>query len=157
MEDIRIQYACGKTGKVVAARILPNTDLLEGIEKICEENGIKYALVNCFGSFSQAGYMYLIPKEDAKIGAGYGEVFKKEGPVEFLSGTGVICQKDGKCDIHFHGTMCDKKGTVFGGHLVKGQNPCLTTVDIVIIEVEGIEMLRQYDDETDLTQFNPVK
>ena len=32
-------------------------------------------------------------------------------------------------DIHFHGTMCDENGNVFGGHMVKGYNPTLTTVD----------------------------
>ena len=46
---------------------------------------------------------------------------------------------------------------MFGGHLVKGHNPTLTTVDLVVIEVSGVEMLRQYDEETDLTQFYPTK
>lgn len=153
----RVQYAAGKTGKSVAARILPGTDLLTGIEKVCDENGIKHASVSCFGSFQRAGYMYLIPKKEAKVGAGYGSVLKKEGPVEFLNGTGVVCQKDGKCDIHFHAALCDGEGNVFGGHLVKGENPVLTTVDLIVIEIEGVEMLRQYDEETDLIQFYPVK
>ena len=157
MAEIRFQDACGAAGKVVAARLLPGTDLLEGIEAVFAKNDIKYALVNCFGSFSAAGYMYLVPKETAKVGAGYGDVLKQGGPVEFLSGVGVVCQNAGACDIHFHGTMCDKEGTVFGGHLVKGHNPTLTTVDLVVIEVSGVEMLRQYDEETDLTQFYPTK
>ncbi|MGI6084936.1 MAG: PPC domain-containing DNA-binding protein [Acetivibrionales bacterium] len=157
MSSVRFHDVCGKCGKVVAARLLPNSDLLTGIEEVCKKNGIDYALVNCFGSFSAAGYMYLVPNEKAKVGAGYGDVVKSDGPVEFLSGVGVVCKKDGACDIHFHGTMCNKNGTVFGGHLVKGQNPTLTTVDLVIIEVEGVEMLRQYDEETDLTQFYPKK
>jgi len=157
MSEIRFQDACGKSGRVVAARLLPGTDLLAGIEAVCKKNGIDYALVNCFGSFSSAGYMYLVPKAEAKVGAGYGDVLKVGGPVEFLSGVGVVCKKDGDCDIHFHGTMCDRDGTVFGGHIVKGENPTLTTVDLVIMEVEGVEMLRQYDEETDLTQFYPQK
>lgn len=157
MSNVRFQDACGTAGRVVAVRLLPGTDLLTGIEEACKKNGIEYALVNCFGSFSCAGYMYLVPKEAAKVGAGYGDVLKKEGPIEFLSGVGVVCKKEGACDIHFHGTMCDKNGAVFGGHLVKGENPALTTVDLVIIEVAGVEMLRQYDEETDLTQFYPQK
>lgn len=28
--------------------------------------------------------MNLVPKEDAKVGAGYGDVLQKDGPVEFL-------------------------------------------------------------------------
>lgn len=156
MSNLRIQTACGKTSKVVAGRILPGTDLLFGIEEMCLRHGISYALVNCFGSFAGAGYMYLVPKPEAKIGAGYGEVLSCDGPVEFLNGTGVVCQNNGKCEIHFHGTMCNKDGTVFGGHLVRGQNPSLTTVDVVLIEITGISMLRKYDEETDLTQFYPI-
>lgn len=154
---IRINDACGNVGKCVAVRLLPNTDLIEGIEAACEKNEIKYAYVSCFGSFSNAGYMYLVPKPEAKVKAGYGSVIKKDGPIEFLNGTGVVCQNNGKFDTHFHATMCDKAGTVFGGHIVKGTTSTLTTVDLVIFEVNGVEMLRQYDEETDLTQFVPKK
>ena len=154
---IRINDACGNVGKCVAVRLLPNTDLIEGIEAACEKNEIKHAYVSCFGSFSNAGYMYLVPKPEAKVGAGYGSVIKKDGPIEFLNGTGVVCQNNGKYDTHFHATMCDKDGTVFGGHIVKGTTSTLTTVDLVIFEVNGVEMLRQYDEETDLTQFVPKK
>lgn len=152
----RVTSACGTTGKAVAARILPGTDLIEGIEAACSEHGIKHAYVSCFGSFQKAGYMYLVPKPEAKVGAGYGDVLTKEGPVEFLNGTGVVCQNDGAYDTHFHATMCDKEGTVFGGHIVKGTTPALTTVDLIILEVVGVQMLRAYDEETDLTQFVPM-
>lgn len=151
MSEVRVNYACGTAGKMVAARILPGTDLLTGLEEICNKNGVKYGAVNCFGSFSAAGFMYLVPM-DAKVGAGYGDVIKKEGPIEFLSGTGIITQNSGKTELHFHGTMCDKTGVVFGGHIVKGQCPVLTTVDVMIQEANGVEMVRAYDEETDLTQ-----
>ncbi len=152
MTEVRVSYASGTPGKLIVARILPGTDLLTGLEEICIRNDVKHGAVNCFGSFSAAGYMYLVPM-DAKVGAGYGEVIRQEGPIEFLSGTGIITQTDkGITELHFHGTMCDKEGTVFGGHIVKGQCPVLTTVDVVIQEAQGVEMIRKYDEETDLTQ-----
>lgn len=154
---IRFNDACGKTGKAVAARLLPNTDLIEGIQAVCEKNEIKYAYVSCFGSFAKCGYMYLVPKADAKIGAGYGAVLECDGPIEFLNGTGVVCQNADKYDIHFHAVMCDQTGKVFGGHIVKGRTPTLTTVDLIIIEIEDVEMLRGSDEETALTQFFPKK
>lgn len=157
MSKTRVQYAVGKVGKSVATRILPGTDLLTGIETVCRETGIKNASVECFGSFEKAGYLYLVPKPSAKIGSGYGDIVRAEGPVEFLNGTGVVCQNDGACDIHFHATMCDKTGKVFGGHLVKGENPVLTTVDMIINEILDVQMIRKYDEETDLTQFSPEK
>ena len=154
---IRFQDACGKTGKTVAVRLLPDTDLVEGIEAACEKNGIKYAYVTCFGSFRETGYMYLVSKPEAKVGAGYGDVLKCGGPIEFLNGTGVVCQNDEKYDTHFHATMCDASGKVFGGHIVKGTTPALTTVDLVIFEIEDVKMLRVSDEETALTQFFPTK
>lgn len=154
---IRFHDACGTTGKTVAVRLLPATDLLEGIEAACEQNHIKHAYVTCFGSFQTCGYMYLVPKADAKVGAGYGDVLHKEGPIEFLNGTGVVCQNNGSYDTHFHATMCDASGSVFGGHIVKGTTPALTTVDLIIFEIQDIEMLRVSDEETALTQFYPKK
>ncbi|MEG0408700.1 MAG: DNA-binding protein [Bacilli bacterium] len=154
---IRFVDACGKTGKIIVARLLPNTDLIEGIEEVCKKNNVKYAYVSCFGSFLKTGYMYLVPNKDAKVGAGYGEVIVVDGPVEFLNGTGVVCQNNENYDIHFHATMCDKTGSVFGGHIVKGYTPTLTTVDLIILEVEDVEMLRTFDEETGLTQFLPTK
>lgn len=152
---IRFHDACGKIGKTVAARLLPDTDLIEGIEAVCEKNNIKYAYVSCFGSFKKCGYMYLVPKENSKVGAGYGDVIKQDGPIEFLNGTGVVCQNDNVYDTHFHATMCDKLGNFIGGHIVKGYTPVLTTVDLIIVEIENIEMLRVTDEETALTQFFP--
>jgi predicted DNA-binding protein with PD1-like motif len=155
MSEIRFKDACGEAGKVLAVRLLPGTDLIEGIEAACKKNGIKYAYVSCLGSFRHVGYKYMVPMENAKVGSGYGEVFEKNSPIEFLNGTGVVCQNHGNYDTHFHATMCDEKGTVFGGHIVKGMTPALTTVDTTIIEIKGVKMLRDYDEETDLTQFIP--
>lgn len=155
-QEVRVQYAVGKAGKTVAARLLPGTDLLTGIEEICHDNDITYASIStCFGSFQKAVYLFLVPQSQSKVGAGYGDVNRVAGPVEFLNGVGVVCQRDGNYDTHFHATMCDKEGKVFGGHMLKGENPVLTTVDVVINEVEGVNMFRKYDEETDLIQFDP--
>ena len=152
---IRLIDACGNIGKTLAVRLLPGTDLIEGMEDACKKHNIKHAYVSCFGSFSKVGYMYLVPKKEVKMKAGYGEVIEKEGPIEFLNGTGVVCQKEGCYDTHFHATMCDQTGTVFGGHIVKGTTTALTTVDLIIIELEKVEMLRTFDEETELVQFLP--
>lgn len=157
MNDLRFQYANGMIGKCIPARLLPGSDLLSGIEEICKQNDIKNGYVSCIGSLQKAGYMYLVPNEDVKMKAGYGDVIFKEGPIEFLNGTGFICQRDGMYDIHFHATLCDSKGTVFGGHMVKNENLALTTLDIIIYGINGVDMLRVSDKETQLIQFYPVK
>jgi uncharacterized protein len=156
-EKIRAHYAVGNTGKTVAARLLPGTDLLTGIEEICKKTGIKYASVtNCFGSFQKAGYFYLVPKPESPVGAGYGDLAVLEGPIEFLNGTGVVCQRDDTYEIHLHGTFCDQVGKVFGGHMVKGENPVIT-VDLLLTEILDMELYRKFDKETGGNQFYPVK
>ena|SRR5699024_10270623 len=154
--EIRIKHATGKVTKTIVGRLLPGTDLITGIEEICKENGIKYGSIEtCFGSFYRSGYLYLEPIEGAKLGVGYTDINHVEGPVEFLGATGLICQREGDYEVHIHGTMCDKTGKVFGGHLVKGENPALGTVDLVINEIEGVEILRTYDEYSDSYQTEP--
>jgi uncharacterized protein len=155
-EKIRAHYAVGNTGKTIAARLLPGTDLLMGIEQLCKENAIKYAsVVNCFGSFQRAGYFYLIPKPEAKIGVAYGELMVLDGPIEFLNGTGVVCQREEQYEVHLHGTFCDQEGRVYGGHMVKGENPVIT-VDLVLTEILEMDLHRRFDEETGANQFYPV-
>lgn len=157
MSVVKVNYAVGQFGKTVGARLVYGTDLLQGIEQLCEENNIKYAtIISCFGSFQRSGFVYLVPNESSIIGVGYNELVVKEGPIEFLQGTGVVCQREGKYETHFHGTMCDAQGHIFGGHFMKGENPVIT-VDLVIAEVTGMEFHRKFDEETGANQFYPVE
>ncbi len=157
MSAVRVNYATGQFGKTVAARLVYGTDLLEGIEQLCAENNIEYAtIISCFGSFQRSGFVYLVPNEASVIGVGYNDLVRKDGPIEFLQGTGVVCKREGVYETHFHGTMCDQKGNVFGGHFIKGENPVIT-VDLVIAEVAGMEFHRQFDPETGGNQFYPVE
>ena len=157
MGEVRFKAAQGRIGRVIAARLLPGTDLIEGIEKVCEKYGVKYGLIGCsIGSLRKAAFMYLVPMPETKVGAGYTPPFELPGPIEFLGGMGVICESEkGEKMIHFHGVVSDRLDRVYGGHFVKGKNPILVTMDLMIIEVEGIKMLRKYDEETDLINFAP--
>ncbi|WP_144513140.1 PPC domain-containing DNA-binding protein [Bacillus sp. FJAT-22090] len=157
MSAVRVNYATGKLGKTIGARLLYGTDLLEGIEQICEENNMEYAtIISCFGSFQRSGFVYLVPNDKSIIGVGYNDIIVKEGPIEFLQGTGVICKREGEYETHFHGTMCDQKGNIFGGHFIKGENPVIT-VDLVLAEVTGMEFHRKFDGETGANQFYPIE
>lgn len=156
--EIRVSSAAGRAGRVIAARILPGGDFLEGIEKICRDNGVRYAtVVCCIGSLQKATFCILAPMDERKIGFGYGEPFVVEGPVEILSAQGLVCEgEDGGVDIHLHAVLCDKKGSVIGGHVVPGGNPTLATIDLVLTEVVDARLMRRYDPETELTMFTPL-
>ena len=61
----RYKAAQGRLGKVVAARLLPGTELIQGIERICEDNEVKYAVVGCaIGSLSKSTFLIAMPKKD---------------------------------------------------------------------------------------------
>ena len=152
--EVKVKSVAGIAGKQVAGRIMPGTDLITGIEKICAEHGITAGWVNCIGSLQKAGYLVLVPKK-SKLGAAYGDMFTVAGPVELMNGMGIICPQDGVVGIHYHATMCDKEGAVFGGHLVKGENPALATVELVINEIIDTQMERKYDEEAEGNHFSP--
>ena len=73
-----------------------------------------------------------------------------------LQRNGQSCMYSSLPEQYFNNiALGDSSGQVFGGHIVKGYTPTLTTVDLIIFEIKNIEMLRVYDEETDLTQFLP--
>ncbi|MBQ4157741.1 MAG: DUF296 domain-containing protein, partial [Clostridia bacterium] len=49
--------------------------------------------------------------------------------------------------IHIHISVSDKTGRVFGGHLKEG-TIIDTTCEVVILPLEGISFLKEYDAET---------
>lgn len=159
MEKImRVQSVEGSSGRTLVARLLPGTDMLEGIEEVCRRHHVKYAAVACaVGCFKQATFVYPIPQAGAQIGIVYSDPVVLEGPIEFLGGQGIICQSDdGKYLIHFHGSASDKDMRIWGGHLVTG-NVVLATLDLVINEICGVNMVRRFDEETGFVQFSPEK
>jgi hypothetical protein len=155
--EIRYKSAPGQLGRVIAARLLPGTDIIEGIEKICADYGIDYAFVACsIGSLQKSTFMFAVPKPEAKIKIAYGEPFEIPGPIEFLGGQGVVCKNaKGETQTHFHGAISDKLQRIYGGHLLKGGNPSLATIDLIINEVKGMKLLRKYDEETGFVNLFP--
>ncbi len=66
---------------IVGGRILPNVDLIEGIEVLCKENEIKSGvIISLIGSLSCGKIVYPISDENSKIGIKYSEETNIEGP-----------------------------------------------------------------------------
>ncbi|HBT72909.1 MAG TPA: DUF296 domain-containing protein [Lysinibacillus sp.] len=155
--SVRVNYGIGSFGKVVSARLLMGTDIIEGMEALCEENHIESAtIVSCIGSLQKSSFVYLVPDETSQINVSFSDVIKKEGPLELIQGSGVVCKRDGGYETHFHGSMSDQWGVVSGGHLMKRGNPVITA-DIVLAEVQGIQHFRKFDEETGHVQFYPLE
>jgi predicted DNA-binding protein with PD1-like motif len=148
-------YSEGNLSKAAMIRVIPGSDVIEGIEDACRKLGIKAgAIISCIGSLQRASVMIAVPLNN-KVGAGYSEPITLEGPLELLSGQGTIGQeKEGEIiAVHLHGVVSDKEGHLHGGHMVKGHNPVLITCEIMIAEIEGIKILRGCDPKTDMQVF----
>jgi len=117
-----------KNGRTIIGRILPGTDLIGGIEKICQDNHLAYGtIVAAIGSLSRGEFVYALPDKSAKM--------------------------EGDLSIHLHGLMSDSDMKVYGCHFLENANPVLVTVEILIHEHEGVRMVREQDIETGFPLF----
>jgi len=160
IDQIIAKWAKGKIGQMVSARILPGGDLIHGIEKICIENGIESGTLSVIGSLEKATFMIPVKKDETKMGVGYSEPITITGPLEILTGKGFI-SKDQESEnglfIHIHGIIGDDKGRLYGGHFLKGENPVLLTLDVVILEFRGISLSRDYDPDIEMKVITPAQ
>jgi predicted DNA-binding protein with PD1-like motif len=78
----------------------------------------------------------------------------KAEPMELLTLTGNISQRDGEVHVHAHAVVSSglEEGTVYGGHLLEG---CLvfSTVEIAICTVQGMTMVREMDPQTRVAEL----
>ncbi len=157
MADPGAFHASGRFAKAVPVRLRPGTDVMEGLKRVCEQQGIKHgAILMGIGSLRQLSYQVLTPKPETKLGAGYTDPVVVQGPVEILSLQGVIFQSEaGETLLHVHGTFSDQHGTVYAGHVVTGANPILATLDGMIAEVADVKLTRRMDPDVGMGLFTP--
>ena len=116
----------GAMGRVAYARIAPNEDLVQGVEKLCLAEGFRNAFVRgALGSLV-----------DACLGTLDGRVRRVAGPaVEIVSLAGEVRSKaDGSLRASLSGVVADPEGNVFGGPFVAGANPVCTTFEVTLEE-----------------------
>jgi hypothetical protein len=164
-----VVMAVGRSGGILIGRVLPGHDFIQGIEDAFREAGFKSGnLISCVGSLRQASFIYIKPKPGGLMGAGYDAPTILEGPLELLTIQGpIVRDEDGEIFYHFHGTVMDKDGKVWGGHFFRegtvmpdgqklpGGNPVLATIDFTIIGHEGARIARKLDPQLGMKVFTP--
>lgn len=155
MNDI-MESAEGKLGRVIAVRLLPGTDVLLGLEEACKKHNINNGVIlSAIGSLNGVRFCSVDKLPGSKAGYGYSEILALEGPIELAGATGIICHdKENKTNLHVHICLCDPKGKAYGGHLAEGTKVLLTT-DVVIAEIDGIIMGREFNNELGVPLFAP--
>jgi len=147
----------GRPGRVVVARVKPGSDLLRSLQKIAVEEGItSWVIVSGVGLLKQARLRNCksLP-EEYPITDTNRTFLSFEKPLEILSISGNITLAEGKPLVHAHLTLSSvEEGeiTVIGGHLIKG---CVVFgfSEFAILELEGIEMVKRFDEETRTLQL----
>jgi len=137
-----MKHAESRIGKAVFARLLRGEDLLEAVTQVATKSKI------------HAGFFFLIGTlESAKLGFyqdGKYLPIEMQQDLEIVSCLGNISIKEGKAFPHAHLAVSDEAGRVFGGHAMPG---CIigATVELVMVEAQGLKMTRQLDKTTNLS------
>jgi predicted DNA-binding protein with PD1-like motif len=116
----------GSMGRVAYARIAPNEDLVQGVEKVCLAEGFRNAFVRgALGSLV-----------DSCLGTIDGKYLQIKGPaVEIVSLAGEVRSDDnGSLRAALTGVVADPEGNVYGGPFVPGLNPICMTFEVTLEE-----------------------
>ena len=138
-------------------RLLPGTDLVKGITKVCTDHDITAGIVtSVMGTLQRATLYTAAPRPDLKGGIGYSEPMLIPGPLEFITGQGLLSVlEDGELFLHLHGLIIYQEMRIYGGHFGPGGNPVLSTIDVAITEALGVRVPRVFDPETELVLNAP--
>ena len=140
-------------GRTIVGRLLPGTDLIEGLEAACDHHGVRFAVVlACYGSLASAEFKTL---QRSTAGERPSLAMRRiADQVEFMGGQGLVCERpDGSRETHLHGSIADASGQVLGGHFVPGSNPVFNNMDFALQEVQGVRLVRTHDPETDTIEM----
>ncbi len=132
-------------GRTFISKLNYNADLLEELNRICQDENIKAGTISVIGAVSslKLGFYDQITKEYIYTTYAYDE------PMEIVSCSGNISLKDGKPFCHVHLTAADRKGRCIGGHLVNGT--AIFAAEVVIQELLGEDLIRKNDEQTGLS------
>jgi predicted DNA-binding protein with PD1-like motif len=139
-----MEYAVGKTGRIIAARLFEGEDLYESIESIAKKENVKSAAVLITGGFRKADVVVGPRAEKPKI---VGNFKSFTGPGEVLGVGTIYCDDEGP-KLHIHTTIGKGDETIVG--CPRGGASAFLILEVTIIEIKGIKAGRKPDKNTGL-------
>lgn len=126
-----------KAGEIVVARVEHGEDLLEALQKLCQDCDIQNGVIlSGFGTLEYASFFGVQSTEYPP--PDFYRWRKKEG-YEITNFTGVIANYQ----VHSHLTISTEDKAV-GGHMEKGCK-VLTLAEVVIMKLDNIKLIRIVD------------
>jgi predicted DNA-binding protein with PD1-like motif len=143
-----MQYAVGKTGRIIAARLFEGEGLYDSIESIAKKENIQSAAVFITGGFRKADVVVGPKEERPKI---VGNLKQFAGPGETLGVGTLYCDDEGP-KLHIHAAIGKGNETIVG--CPRGGAKTFLILEVTIIEIVGINAARRFDEETGVKLLN---
>ena len=140
-----MEYAIGKTGRIIVARLFEGEDLYKSIHKIAVTEKIRSAAVLITGGFREANVVVGPKQEEPQVVA---EFKNFVGPGEVLGVGTIYCDNEGP-KLHIH-TAIGKADEIMVGCPRDGTKTFLI-LEVTIIEIIGLNAERRFDEKTGLS------
>ena len=149
-----IATGCGS--ELIAARLKPGVDVIEGLLDLCRQQRITAGTIDVLVGGVDAAKL-IVPVADAHSPSGVApKEIVVEHPTAFTGGQGMVCtDEQGQIEIHLHVSLVDEH-RLYGGDLVKGSAKVTTTADAIIWKVAGAVFLRKFDPQANAVVFHPA-
>ena len=134
-----MKYQVGKPGRVVVARFEDREDILESIIMIAKNESIRSAIFHVIGGVRK-GRVVVGPEGEEMPPK---PLWREIGESHEALGTGTIFWEDDEPKVHFHGAFGKKDMTRVG--CLRGIAETFLVLEVVIIEIEGIDAKREVD------------
>ncbi|MCF8565034.1 DNA-binding protein [Alicyclobacillus tolerans] len=150
--------APGSLENIYVVRLLPGTDLIQGIEEFAQREGITHGVIlSMLGTLKDGAFRN--PRVDTTLpilreyeGADQIDTFPFERPVEIVGGAGNLFPKEDKIEAHIHLVVSKDGAQTMAGHLFRGT--IWTQAEIAIAKLSGMQnVYRKYEGDTGLWQI----
>lgn len=140
-----MKYQVGKPGRIIVARFEDREDVLANLADIVRKENIRAAAFYLVGGMREARIV-VGPEEDVIPPV---PVWRELGESHEVTGFGTIFYQGDEPKVHFHGAF-GKKDMVKVG-CMREKTETFLVLEAVIIEIEGITAVREFDPVSGLT------
>jgi predicted DNA-binding protein with PD1-like motif len=140
-----MKYKAGKSGRIFIGRLEDKEDILDAIINIAKKENIKGAIFYLIGGIKQ-GKIVVGPETEQMPPV---PVWRDINESTEMLGIGTIFWQENEPKIHFHGAF-GKRDSVKVGCL-RGESSTFLVLELIIIEIEGVDAKREYDSVSGLT------
>ncbi len=140
-----MRYSIGTIARVIVLRLDDNEDVLASIETLASQENIASGIFFLIGSLKEGSIVSGAESDELPILPMWLHIDKNH---EIL-GIGTLFHMDGQPKIHLHAALARKDHLLMG--CLREKSKVFLVEEIVLLELSGIDAIRQKDPETGLS------